>query len=485
MTAGVVGPVVLASYVLLVLVIGWIYSRRQGKPEDFWVAGRSFGVPILVVANVGSLLHGGAILSHVGFAGHVGGVAVTTSLSYALGFATIFFFFAAKLRRSRGFTLPDFMGDRFDSRLLRGWTALVVAVTSIVYLVAQIRALGFVMERLLGLEFWAGALVGTAVFVAYVALGGLRAVVWTNVLQLSLMWAGILALAPAVYHAVGGFTSLMTRVEAVAPGWTSPRGLQWSTGYLFSWYLLVYIGYSTRLALLTKVFAARDESVARRAIPWTAVIVMAFLAYGGLYLAAAARVLVWDSLSSPDEAFPTLVSTLLGPLGTALALTGVACAIMSTTDSLLLMTGSAVAHDFLRRCVHEPRGALRTDAYYLRISRVTVVVVGAVSFVLALPDIALILELVAYALAIVGASFFFPLLAGLISRRVSREAAASASIAGGLVTAFCTVFALREAPWALQVHPVLPGLLVSAILIIGVTPFTRPVREEAVRLYFA
>ena len=91
MTAGVVGPVVLVSYVLLVLVIGWFYSRGQGNPEDFWVAGRSFGVPILVMANVGSLLHGGAILSHVGFAAHVGGVAVTTSLSYALGFATIFY----------------------------------------------------------------------------------------------------------------------------------------------------------------------------------------------------------------------------------------------------------------------------------------------------------------------------------------------------------------------------------------------------------
>ncbi len=205
MTTGLSGPVVLVSYLVLVLAIGWLSSRGQGTPEDFWVAGRSFGVPLLVAANVGSILHGGAILSHVGFAAHVGGVAVTTNLSYALGFAVMFFFFAAKLRRSRGFTLPDFMGDRFDSRLLRGWTALVVAVTSILYLVAQIRAMGFVMERLLGLEFWVGQLVGTAIFVAYVALGGLSAVVWTNVLQIALMWIGLLVLAPSVYRAIGGF----------------------------------------------------------------------------------------------------------------------------------------------------------------------------------------------------------------------------------------------------------------------------------------
>jgi Na+/proline symporter len=483
-TAGLVGPVVLVAYLILVLAIGWISSRGQGSPEDFWVAGRSFGVPLLVMANVGSMLHGGAILSHIGFAGHVGGVAVTTNLSYALGFAVIFFFFAAKLRRSRGFTLSDFMGDRFDSRLLRGWTALVVAVTSILYLVAQIRAMGFVMERLLGLEFWAGQLVGTAIFVAYVALGGLSAVVWTNVLQLALLWIGLLVLAPSAHSAVGDFSTAMARVEAVAPGWTSPSGVRWSTGYLLSWYVLVFIAYSTRLELLTKVFAARDEGVARRAIPWTAVLVIAFLAYGGLYLGAAARILVWDSIATPDEAFPALVATLLGPLGTALALTGVACAIMSTTDSLLLMTGSAVAHDFLRRCIDEPRGIRKSDAYYLRVSRLTVVVVGAVSFLLALPDVALILELVAYALAIVGSSFFFPLLAGLWSPRVSREAATSASIAGGLTASVCTVFAIQKAPWALQVHPIVPGLAVSAILIVTVSLFTRPVREEAVRLYF-
>jgi Na+/proline symporter len=414
----------------------------------------------------------------------VGGVAVTTNLSYALGFAVVFFFFAAKLRRSRGFTLPDFMGDRFDSRLLRGWTALVVAVTSILYLVAQIRAMGFVMERLLGLEFWAGQLVGTAIFVAYVALGGLAAVVWTNILQLALMWIGLLVLAPSAYRAVGSFSSAMTQVEAVAPGWTSPGGIQWSTGYLLSWYLLVFIAYSTRLELLTKVFAAKNEAVARRAIPWTAVSVIAFLAYGGLYLGATARILVWDSIGSPDEAFPALVAKLLGPLGSAFALTGVACAIMSATDSLLLMTGSAVAHDFLRRCVHEPRGTRRSEDYYLRVSRLTVVVVGIVSFLLALPDIALILEIVAYALAIVGSSFFFPLLGGLVSPRVSREAATAASVAGGIVASVCTVFAIRDVPWALAVHPIVPGLAVSAILLVAVSLFTRPVREEAVRLYF-
>jgi hypothetical protein len=46
------------------------------------------------------------------------------------------------------------------------------------------------------------------------------------------------------------------------------------------------------------------------------------------------------------------------------------------------------------------------------------------------------------------------------------------------------VFAIRDVPWALAVHPIVPGLAVSAILLVAVSLFTRPVREEAVRLYF-
>ncbi|MGH9334961.1 MAG: sodium:solute symporter family protein, partial [Vicinamibacteria bacterium] len=365
------------------------------------------------------------------------------------------------------------------------WAALVVASTSLNYLVAQIRGMGFVLEKLLGLESWLGQLLGTVVLVICVALGGLLAVVWTNVLQIALMWIGLLVLAPAVHRAVGDFPSLLAKVESVAPGWTSPSGVQWSTAYLLSWYLLVFIAYSTRLALLTKVFAAKDDRVARLAIPWTALVVMAFLTYGGLYLGAASRVLVWDSISSPDEAFPALVTALLGPLTSALALTGVASAILTTSDSLLLMSGASVAHDFLRKCLHEPRGIQKSEAYYLRVSRMTVVLMGVLAFLASLPDVALILELVAYSLAIVGASFFFPLLAGMVSPRITREAATSSSIVGGLTTSIATVFAVAGAPWALRVHPILPGLLISAILIFAVTPFTRPVREEALRAYFA
>jgi Na+/proline symporter len=376
------------------------------------------------------------------------------------------------------------MGDRFDSRALRAWSAVVVAVSSIIYLIAQLRGMAFILEQLLGFSFIASLMVGTVIFVAYVAMGGLLAVVWTNVAQFLFMWIGLLILVPFVYDAVGGWSSVLQQVESVAPGWTSPTGVAWSASYMFSWYLIWFVAYSTRIELITKMYAARDHRIARASVPIAIALILIFLLYGNFYLGAAARVLVWDQIASPDQAFPTLVGGLLTPALAAIALTGVASAAMSTTDSLLLMSGSAIAHDLVRRCHDEPKGIEREEREYLKISRISIVVVGVIAFICSIPDFALILRIVSYAIAIVGSAFFFPLLVGMTSKRVSREAALASSIGGVFATCIWIVGTIGGASWASSVHPGIVGLTVAGVLMLGVSLFTSPVQQEAINKYF-
>ena len=485
MTATTTGAFVFGFYLVTIVALGLIAARYQKTEADFWVAGRRFGLPVLVMANMAAVMHGGAILSGIAFTGTFGGVAILPYISFAGGAAIIFYLFAKKLRQSGGFTLPDYMGDRFDSRALRAWSAIVVAVSSIVYLIAQLRGMAFILERLLGLEFMSSLVLGTIIFVVYVALGGLLAVVWTNIAQFLFMWAGLLILVPYVYDAVGGWSSVLEQVEAIAPGWTSPTGTQWSGWYMVSWYLIWLVAYSTRLELVTKMYAARDDRIARASVPIAIGLVMLFLLYGNFYLGAAARIMVWDQLASADQAYPVLVTQLLSPVMAAIALTGIASAAMSTTDSLLLMSGSAIAHDLVRRCHDEPKGIRRNEKDYLRISRIAIVVVGMIAFVCAIPDLALILRIVSYAIAIVGSAFFFPLLVGMTSRRVSREAALASSIGGSLITCVWIFGALAKAPWADIVHPGIVGLATAGLLMLVVTLFTPPVEAEAANKFFA
>jgi Na+/proline symporter len=337
---------------------------------------------------------------------------------------------------------------------------------------------------------------GTGIFVLFVTMGGLLAVVWTDILLFVLMWTGLIALLPAVKAAAGGMTHVLTAADAVAPGWTSVRGTTWTWTYLLSWWLVWIIGYSTRVTMITKVFAAKDTKVARISLPITDALFMLFLLYGNLYLGAAARVLVWDQISkAPDQAFPALVthvSTLAGtPWLGALAITGVVSAAIATSDSLLLMSGAAVAHDFMRKCYFEPRGVLKTEKYYLKISRVAVVVVGVVSFLAALRTPDLILNIVSYAVALVGVAFFFPMLFGLNSPYLSRKAATYSSVAGSLAGLVWTVphlaaagWARQHAPWMLDIHPVVPGFFAAAIPILLMRSKTIEMSDATRRVFF-
>jgi Na+/proline symporter len=157
----------------------------------------------------------------------------------------------------------------------------------------------------------------------------------------------------------------------------------------------------------------------------------------------------------------------------------------AANESLLLLAGAAVAHDLVRKSWHERAGIIRSEAYYLLVSRVTLVIVGLVSFVAAINTPALILAIVSYSVAMIGATFFFPLLFGLSSPRTTPAAATASSVGGFLVTVIWMALTLAKVPWAAAIHPVVPGLATALVLIVAVTPFSRPAPPEALARFFA
>jgi Na+/proline symporter len=86
--------------------------------------------------------------------------------------------------------------------------------------------------------------------------------------------------------------------------------------------------------------------------------------------------------------------------------------------------------------------------------------------------------------ALIGATFFFPLLFGLSSPRTTPAAAAASSVGGFFVTLVWMGLTLANVSWATAVHPVVPGLLTAFVLIVAVTPFTRPSSADALARFF-
>lgn len=477
------GIVVFVVYMLIMLAIGIIAGRLQRSTTHFWVANRAFGAPVLAIAILVSIMHGGTLLGGTGQIAAQGAITLN-NLAFALGFMVVLLFMADKLRRFGGFTLPDYLGDRFESHALRAFAALVVLVSATVSLVAQTKAMGIVIQQLTGLPLAWSLVMGALVFTVYTSMGGMLAAVWTDIAQWLFMILGIGALLVALWPKVGGITGMALAANEAAPGWTSITGSGWSMSGLLTWYLVWFVAYFTRIEFVTKMYTARDERAARQGVAWGLLLVLVFFSCT-VFLGGAARVLVWGQVTSPDRALPTMINQYLSPFWGAVALSGVAAAAMSTVSSLLLLSGAAIAHDLLRKAYYEPRGVERSDRFYLLTSRVTTFAVGIVALIGAFYTPTLVLTIVSYAVALTGAAFAVPMLLGMTWRRITPSAALWSSVGGFVATAVWAGLVEAGAAWAKAWHPIFPGLILSIVLVLVLTPITPAVSRGTLARFFS
>ncbi|HEY8426005.1 MAG TPA: hypothetical protein VIK73_08335 [Limnochordales bacterium] len=477
------GLLVFIVYMAIMLVIGIVAARLQRSTAHFWVANRAFGAPVLAVAILVSIMHGGTLLGGTGQIAAMGAITLN-NLAFAFGFLVVLLFMADKLRRFGGFTLPDYLGDRYESNALRAFAAVVVLVSATVSLIAQTKAMGIVIQQLSGLPLAWSLVLGSLVFTIYTSIGGMLAAVWTDIAQWLFMIVGVGALLVVLWPQVGGFTGMAQAAEQAAPGWTSLTGSGWTLSGLLTWYLVWFVAYFTRIEFVTKMYTARDERAARQGVAWGLLLVLVFFSTT-VFLGGAARVLVWDEIKSPDAALPAMINRYLSPFWGAVALSGVAAAAMSTVSSLLLLSGAAIAHDLLRKSYFEPRGIERSDRYYLVVSRLTTFAVGIVALIGAFYTPTLVLTIVSYGVALTGAAFAVPMLLGMVWRRITPSAALWSSIGGFLVTAVWAAVTEAGATWAKAWHPIFPGLVMSIVLALVLTPITRQVSESTLERFFA
>jgi Na+/proline symporter len=158
-------------------------------------------------------------------------------------------------------------------------------------------------------------------------------------------------------------------------------------------------------------------------------------------------------------------------------LAAITSAMMSTVDSLLIVAGSALSYDLFQNLVHP--GA--TDRQKIAADRIGILVVGCVPVLLLLTGVGegeLVQFIVLLFTALMAAAFFMPVVLGVYWRRGTKEGAAAAMV-GGVVATF-----LWKGFGPETIDPVLPGFLVSAVLMVGVSLLTAPPPDEALEPYF-
>lgn len=178
----------------LYLFIAW--RARVKDTRGFYVAGQ--GVPAIAngMATAADWMSAASFISMAGiisFMGYAGGQYL---IGWTGGYVLLALLLAPYLRKFGHFTVPDFVGDRFDSNVARMVAVVCAVFISFTYVAGQMRGVGIVFSRFLEVEVTTGVVIGMMIVFVYATLGGMKGITWTQVAQ---YWVLITAfLVPAI-----------------------------------------------------------------------------------------------------------------------------------------------------------------------------------------------------------------------------------------------------------------------------------------------
>jgi len=184
-----------ATFVLY-LVIAWL-SRVQDT-QGFYVAGR--GVPAIAngMATASDWMSAASFISMAGLISIMGFAGGVYLMGWTGGYVLLALLLAPYLRKFGHFTVPDFVGDRFDSDLARVVAVVCAIFISFTYVAGQMRGVGVVFSRFLEVDITVGVVIGMAIVFVYATLGGMKGITWTQVAQYWVLITAFLISAIAI-----------------------------------------------------------------------------------------------------------------------------------------------------------------------------------------------------------------------------------------------------------------------------------------------
>ena len=186
------------------LYIGVAIWSRAASTASFYVAGR--GVPPLAngMATAADWMSAASFISMAGlisFMGYQGGIYL---MGWTGGYVLLALLLAPYLRKFGRFTVPEFVGDRYDSQLARVVAVFCAIFVSFTYVAGQMRGVGVVFSRFLEVPVDVGVMIGVGLVFVYAVLGGMRGITYTQVAQYTVLITAFMIPAVAISHKLTG-----------------------------------------------------------------------------------------------------------------------------------------------------------------------------------------------------------------------------------------------------------------------------------------
>ena len=370
----VIPLIIVCIYIILLFLITWLTRRlSRGGMVAYLLAGRN--LPFWVVAPLlTGLAVGGASTIGVAERAYESGISAGWyNAAWAAGAILVGLIAARRYRRLEVATLPELFERHYDvsGRIVGtfGQLVLQIVITSLQYVAG-----GAILSSLLPdvFNFQTGMLVTAVVFVGITLIGGFWAAGLTNIINVILIYTGVILGAALAVGKIGGWDRLMDRLPTGHPGFDLGAI---GGGMILAWFMVMCTMTFSVQSIAQVSFAARDASSARRGFILGGLIILP-VGFISAVIGIAATVLHPDIIAT--EALPRTVLSL-SPIVAGLILAGLWAADVSTASALLVGSATLVVGDVVKRFIVPDL----TEQKEKNISRITVLVLSVFTYILA------------------------------------------------------------------------------------------------------
>ena len=441
-------------YMIVMIVIGFVYSKSTKNNEDYFLGGRNLGGWTAALSAQASDMSGWLLMGLPGSVYLAGTGEVWIAVGLLIGTILNWFIVSSRLRKytikaGNSLTIPSFFQNRYHDKkgVVKIVSAIIIAIFFAVYTASAFSSGAKLFATLFGNEtnfnsvYLTGLIIAALVILVYTFMGGFKAVCTTDFIQGMLMIIAILSV-PIIAYAIltfnTSFSDALTANGVQNPGnflsfLKNDDGTNVSAVSIISnlgWGL----GYFGMPHILVRVMAIRNEHEVKKsrtiAITWVVISLAA-----SCFIGLVARGFLTNQLDATqsETAFIRLIQQLFTNNGVLIFiggvfLCGILAAIMSTADSQLLVTASAVSEDMYKGVIKKNA----TEKSALFVGKIAVIVVAVIAFFIALDPNSSIMGLVSDAWAGFGSAFGPVILLALFWKRSNLAGAVSGMAVGAL-----------------------------------------------------
>lgn len=418
---------VVVCYFLTMIAVGVVYSRRMRSAEMYFAGGKQLPWWLGGVSFVMSYLSALSIIVYAGLGYQYGMVALTLYWTTVPASLIATWLFARRWRRAAIITPTQFLEERFSPsiRQLFVWSGVPL---KIIDESLKVVAIGIFVSAGLGISATASMVAIGVTILIYSVAGGLWAVVVTDFVQFVLVTGGILLLLPLTYRAAGGWDHF---VHSVPSGFFRPVHSPYVWSYVVAFLVLSCLSLSGNWSLIQKFYSARSDREAVR-MGWLAALLFLLLPPVWILTGMLARAFVSPHGFDPQSIYARLAAEILpyGMLGLMVA--ALFAATMSVLSSGYNVMSAVLTLDVYQRWIR-PHAEQKEIVY---VGRILTAAIGIIVLLIALAVSYYhwsIFNTMVAAFGFLLPPTVLPLLAGLLSRRLSSAGALAGFVAGLLI----------------------------------------------------